>query len=204
MLSWGYRVNEDYFSSKYLIQSIAKALAMGGNYLLNVGPKPDGTFAKEDIDMLRTIGNWYHSVKVSYTGTEPASYLVNNENILATREGNNLYIHLVHDPKGRAIELNSITSVPLKAVLLNNGQVLTASRDQGARHWKQPLHDLRIRDIPVEAFYDRVMVIKLEFEVMLEAVQEVGRQTGDKARQGVLPEAAGKPGSASHRNPDIP
>jgi len=204
MLSWGYRVNEDYFSSKYLIQSIAKALAMGGNYLLNVGPKPDGTFAQEDIDILRTIGRWYQSVKVSYAGTEPVSYLLNNEDILTTREGNNLYIHLLHDPKGRAIELNPITTVPLKAILLNNGQVLTASRDQGARHWRQPLHHLRIRDIPVEAFYDRVMVIKLEFEAMLEAEQEVGRETGDKTRQEVLSEAAGKPGASSHRNPDIP
>ncbi|MDF2723908.1 MAG: hypothetical protein K0Q59_3583, partial [Paenibacillus sp.] len=47
--SWGYRDGEDYYTNKFLMQSIDKIMAMGGNYLLNVGPKPDGTIPEENI-----------------------------------------------------------------------------------------------------------------------------------------------------------
>ena len=45
--SWGYREGEDYYAHKFLMQSVDRILAMGGNYLLNVGPKADGTFPDE-------------------------------------------------------------------------------------------------------------------------------------------------------------
>src|ERR1041385_4188023 len=41
--SWGYRVDEDFYSDLFLMRSIDSVLAMGGNYLLNVGPGPDGS-----------------------------------------------------------------------------------------------------------------------------------------------------------------
>jgi alpha-L-fucosidase len=191
MLSWGYRDHEDHYSSKYLIQSIAKAMAMGGNYLLNVGPRPDGTFSPDDIEMLRKIGRWYSRVQEAYGQTIPASELILNEDVYITRAGNTLYVHFIADPKGRAVELRGIPLTPREAVLLNNGQVLTTTRDRGARHWKQPLHDLRIRDIPVESYYDQVMVIRLEFD------ECIAFSTSSL-------EHAQTSSSSAHRNPDIP
>ena len=41
--SWGYRRNEDYYTDAHLVRSIAVVLARGGNYLLNVGPRADGS-----------------------------------------------------------------------------------------------------------------------------------------------------------------
>ena len=43
MESWGYRKDEDYYTDRHLIRSIDRYLARDANYLLNVGPKPDGT-----------------------------------------------------------------------------------------------------------------------------------------------------------------
>ena len=43
MESWGFRIDENYFTPKYLMQSMGRVLCMDGNYLLNVGPKADGT-----------------------------------------------------------------------------------------------------------------------------------------------------------------
>ncbi|MCC2685144.1 MAG: glycoside hydrolase, family 29 (alpha-L-fucosidase), partial [Paenibacillaceae bacterium] len=73
--SWGYRANEDYYSDKFLMQSLDKILAMGGNYLLNVGPKADGTIAEENAAALRRIGLWYHKVKEAFQDAIPASYM---------------------------------------------------------------------------------------------------------------------------------
>jgi hypothetical protein len=43
MESWGYRKDEDYYTDRHLIRSIDRYLCRDANYLLNVGPKPDGT-----------------------------------------------------------------------------------------------------------------------------------------------------------------
>ena len=61
--SWCYRENEDYYSDLHLMRSIDKTLAKGGNYLLNVGPKADGTLPDEAVAILNRVSRWYHAVK---------------------------------------------------------------------------------------------------------------------------------------------
>jgi alpha-L-fucosidase len=65
--SWGYKVDEDYYNPKFIMQSIDKILAMGGNYMLNVGPKPDGALDERDTASLTRIGAWYQKVKEAIT-----------------------------------------------------------------------------------------------------------------------------------------
>jgi alpha-L-fucosidase len=57
--SWGYRRAEDFYSIRHIISSIDRIMAMGGSYLLNVGPAPDGTITPAYADRLRTVGDWY-------------------------------------------------------------------------------------------------------------------------------------------------
>ena len=83
--SWGYKLDEDYYSDKHLLQSIDKIMAMGANYLLNVGPKADGTIPRECRRTLRDIGRWIGQVKESLWGAEPASALTTNRNVMLTR-----------------------------------------------------------------------------------------------------------------------
>jgi hypothetical protein len=72
--SWGHRIDEDYYNPKYLMQSMDKIMAMGGNYLLNVGPKADGTFDERDMASLKRVGQWYHKVKEAFApDTYPAA-----------------------------------------------------------------------------------------------------------------------------------
>ena len=174
--SWGYKEDEDYYSHKYLMQSMDKILAMGGNYLLNVGPKPDGTIDEENIEALHVIGKWYLSVKEAFEGTYPASDMVETDEfamsevgklerdeVLVTKKGNNLYIHLFKDPQSAAIILKPLDIMPSRVTLLNNGDELEARVDVTPWHWKEkPL--LRVRRIPVNKFTDTVMIIKLEFD----------------------------------------
>ena len=175
--SWGYKEDEDYYSYKYLMQSIDKVLAMGGNYQLNVGPKPDGTIAEEDVRALEAIGKWYSTVKEAFVGTVPASWLVEKDEIvmgdgqktilrdefLVTRKGNTLYIHLYRDPQSTAIVLKPLDIMPKKAILLNNQQELEARVDVTPWHWREKPY-LRIRNLPVNELSDTVMIVKLEFD----------------------------------------
>ncbi len=40
---------------KTLLHNLVDIASKGGNYLLNIGPKEDGTFPQESIDRLRKL-----------------------------------------------------------------------------------------------------------------------------------------------------
>ena len=57
--TWGYKsYDHNWKSSKTLIRNLIDIASKGGNYLLNIGPKADGTFPEESIERLRDIGKW--------------------------------------------------------------------------------------------------------------------------------------------------
>jgi alpha-L-fucosidase len=56
--SWGWRDDNKWKSTETLIRNLVDIASKGGNYLLNVGPKPDGTFPEQSIDRLNEIGRW--------------------------------------------------------------------------------------------------------------------------------------------------
>ena len=56
---WGYiRHNPNMKSVTQLIQHLVNAAAGAGNYLLNVGPKADGTIPRECVTRLERMGDW--------------------------------------------------------------------------------------------------------------------------------------------------
>ena len=82
----------------------------------------DGTIPHEAAAILGRIGDWYHAVEESLEGVVPASHLTANRNVLLTRRGNTLYVHLCDDPVGEAVQLKPIAVAPRRATLLNTGR----------------------------------------------------------------------------------
>ena len=162
---WGYRADEDYFSLPYLIRSIHKIMAKGGNYLLDVGPKPDGTITEEAASLLRQIGKWYKSVKESFVDVEAASMLTKNRNLLLTQRGDTLYVHLFKEPETPAVYLPLITALPRRATLLNTGEKVEFEILATPRLAQQkPNRCLRLKNLPVSGAASVGLVVKLEFE----------------------------------------
>jgi len=57
--SWGYQPADTNYKTPFEIISIfADVVGMGGNLLLDIGPKADGTIPPEQIDILRQLGTW--------------------------------------------------------------------------------------------------------------------------------------------------
>lgn len=170
--SWGYKADEDYYSDRHLIYSIDKAMAKGGNYLLNVGPMADGTIPEEAVRILRTIGAWYEKVQESLLDVEPASHLIENRDVLLTRRGNTLYVHLHKFPTMKRVLLKPIAVAPKKAILLNTGEEVeisladlpTLHMGAGGRLIPEKQHYLRLRNLPVNEHAGTVLVVKLEFD----------------------------------------
>eukprot|EP01035_Chromulina_nebulosa_P067676 gene67676-92695_t len=57
--SWGFNITDrNYKSAKQLIQYMVNAAGRNANFLLNVGPKPDGNIQQQFVDTLKAIGDW--------------------------------------------------------------------------------------------------------------------------------------------------
>lgn len=57
--TWGFKKNDkNWKSSETLVHNLIDIAAKGGNYLLNIGPKSDGTIPGESVERLKEIGEW--------------------------------------------------------------------------------------------------------------------------------------------------
>jgi alpha-L-fucosidase len=57
--TWGYRTDDTNWKSPGQIAfKLVDIVSKGGNYLLNVGPMPDGVIPPASQDILRTVGRW--------------------------------------------------------------------------------------------------------------------------------------------------
>lgn len=162
--SWGYREGEDFYTDRHLLRSIDRYLVRDANYLLNVGPRPDGTIPAESASILRRIGKWYRSVKEALEEVEPASALTSNRQVMLTRRKNTLYVHLNQELTGDVVKLNPFNVEPRKAFLLNDGRKVDyVVRFSPSDHGRQKAW-LNLVNLPVNELCNTVPVIKLEFD----------------------------------------
>jgi alpha-L-fucosidase len=172
MESWGYRKDEDYYTDRHLLRSIDRYRARDANYLLNVGPKPDGTIPAESAAILRRIGRWYHAVRESLEGVQPASQLSANRMVMLTRRDRTLYVHLIQDPPGDGVKLKPINVLPKRATLLNTGKPVDFLVNLTPADHKEQKAYLRLMHLPVNKLANTVLVVKLEFDCPLEELAQ--------------------------------
>ena len=68
--SWGYQKKDTNFkSTRQCVRMLAECAGMGGNLLLDVGPKSDGTLQKEQVDVLKGLGRWAQKHSEALHGT---------------------------------------------------------------------------------------------------------------------------------------
>ena len=171
MESWGWRQDEDYYTNRYIFQSIAKYLARDANYVLNVGPQPDGVLPPEATGFLARTGEWYRKVKDAFEATVPASNLTSNREVLLTRRGNTLYVIQAATPRGNAVKLKPIAQLPRAAKLLNTGEPLQCSIDLvPSEHGNQGRY-LRLTNLPVNDNANTVLVARLDFDDLPEVIR---------------------------------
>ncbi len=174
--SWGWRKDEDYYRDAHLIRSIQKVMAKGGNYLLNVGARPDGTIDETSTAILRRIGKWFKTVRGSLIDVEQASALTSNREVALTRRGNTLYVHLIKEPETSAVLLPPLTLLPRRATLLNTGEAVGFDIADLPRLYKDnPNRCLRLKQLPIPESGTAGWVIQLDFD-RLPATPPRGRQ----------------------------
>jgi alpha-L-fucosidase len=90
--SWGFNRGDDAWKTpKTIVSNLATCARGGGNYLLNIGPKPDGSIPEESVTVLEAVGKWLETNGKAIYGTERGAFSWNT-NANYTRRGNTLYI----------------------------------------------------------------------------------------------------------------
>ena len=126
--SWGFnRADDNWKSSKTVVRNLITCVRGGGNYLLNVGPKPDGSIPESSVQVLTEVGQWmavngdtiYKSDLCQPARSTYASF---------TRTGNTLFMH-VHFWPGEDVAISGLMTKVKSVRLLKTGQELTFQQD---------------------------------------------------------------------------
>jgi alpha-L-fucosidase len=103
--SWGFNITDhNYKTVKELIHYLVNAASLNTNFLLNVGPMPNGVIQTEFQDTLNAIGKWMQVNGASIYGTRGAVTPTQEWGVV-TRKNGNLFVHIFKRPSSNFIFL---------------------------------------------------------------------------------------------------
>jgi alpha-L-fucosidase len=162
--SWGWsRHVPDRKTPAALLKCLITAASQEGNFLLNIGPMPDGSVDPKDAEPLKEIGKWLkiHGEAV-YGSQRYLPHYNRHWQGAYTRKGNTVYITLFRYSTEVPVPL--LEPMPVKATLLSNGQSLKLRPGYN--------RGFVIEGLPEEPPVSVQPVIKLEFAEPPRRVEE--------------------------------
>ena len=164
--SWGFnRADDQWKTSKTIVNNLITCARGGGNYLLNIGPEPDGSVPQPSIELLEAVGQWLDTNGKAIYGTERGN-LTQNASCNYSRRGNTLYIHVYnwpgHTPAAEwldfykpevVVAIGGLKPKVLSARVLKTGQKVEFTQDEFA---------FRLTGLPMTAPDQPATVIEVE------------------------------------------
>lgn len=100
--NWGWcKHDHNWKTSDNVLSTLAKCVSVNSNLVINVGPKPDGTWPEEADAIFADIAKWMKTNKQSIHGNGPANGTkmnpMNCEDYVFTKKGHDLYLHFLAD-----------------------------------------------------------------------------------------------------------
>ncbi|MFV0539630.1 MAG: alpha-L-fucosidase [Aestuariibaculum sp.] len=129
-LNWGYDNNDrNWKSSKDIIAMLSKTACRNSNFLLNVGPQPNGSLTPEELVRLEAVSKWMTLNSESIYGTDGSPFSNEYRWGSITSKNNKLYLHLFHWNGTSKIKLSGIANTIISASILSNGEVLAFNQN---------------------------------------------------------------------------
>jgi alpha-L-fucosidase len=150
--SWSYLAGDNNWkSTQQLVQNLVECARDGGNYLLDIGPRADGSVPEPSISRLRAIGTWLRNNGDAIYATQKCRFPHGNIGAY-TRKGNTLYAVIYFWP-GRTMTIGGVRFRVQSARLLATGAPV---------RFMQRGSQLIFLDLPAKAPDDPVTVIAVE------------------------------------------
>ena len=184
--SWGYQPYDNHYkSSNMIIRTLVDCISMGGNLLLDIGPKADGTIAPEQVKILKDLGRWTkknsEAIYGTQTGISPKHF---NGKTALSKDKKTLFLYLDYKTD-KGVLLTGIKSRVTAAQLVGGGQVKFANINDS---------DYMI-NIPLNDFDQDVTVVKVSFN---EPIDLIETENGAISLKDLFT-ANDKPNSASYK-----
>lgn len=159
--TWGFKKDDtNWKPTSILIQQMVQVSSRGGNYLLNIGPRADGSVPEPSVERLTQVGDWLKVNKDAVYGTGPSPFPYDLPWGIITTKPKKVFLHVFNWQKD--LTLFGLKSRVLKAVLLSGSRKLKFSQtnNAGADHYA-----LRLQLPPVAPDkYDSVIALDLAQE----------------------------------------
>jgi alpha-L-fucosidase len=94
--SWGFNLQDNRNKTiRQLIQYLVKAAGYNANFLLNVGPMPNGKIQPDHVELLKQMGNWLTANGETIYGTSGGPVTARDWGV-TTQKGNKVYLHILN------------------------------------------------------------------------------------------------------------
>ncbi|WP_273326061.1 alpha-L-fucosidase [Vallitalea guaymasensis] len=165
--SWGYVPDDNHYKSlNQLIRMFCDCITMGGNMLLDIGPKEDGTIVPEEEELLIGIGDWIRDNEEAIYGTKEGimtRYYLGGSTMSHDEE--TLYLFVYDNPKENVC-LKGLCNKVKKATVLHSGKELNYEIHGGVPWFNIP--GTIWFDLTPEDCHENVTVLKIEVEGKIE------------------------------------
>ncbi len=172
--SWGYQGNDkDYKTPDQIIRIFVDCISMGGNLLLDIGPKADGTIPAEQVAILEELGRWTNKHKEAIFNSKsglPAGHFYGPTSLSADRE--TLYLFLTQKPV-HPIVIKGLKN-PINRIRIVGEGTKLSHKVVGKAYWSE-VPGLLYIDIPVEKLDPQVTVIAIQLKGKIDLYREDGQ-----------------------------
>lgn len=113
--TWGYsRFDHEFKSLNELIWNLVSVVSRGGNFLLNIGPKVDGSLTPQTMDRMQGIGEWMAVNKEAILKCDMSPFGEVPWGAVTCSRENNLYLHVnreMFDKSAQKVIINKSLNV---------------------------------------------------------------------------------------------
>lgn len=108
------------------------AVSRGGNYLLNIGPEPDGSIPEQSIRLFKEIGAWLHTNGEAIYETTANPFPVEfNWGRVTKKNDDILYLFVYKKPENGLIELPCSFSDNVIETVLGRNEKIQITQESG-------------------------------------------------------------------------
>ncbi len=179
---WAYKPDDHYKSVTTIVHNLIKIRAKGGNYLLNVGPKADGSLPDAQVRILHELGRWMDRNAEAIHGTRP--WKTSREGdiwFVSNKKKDTIYVMLLKWPDAPQVTMEALSGVSVERIsMLGRSEALD---------WRQSEVGLTV-DMPSQKPSKHAWVLR------------IGLGSNGRPDRKSQPEAPGRPKARSHEQSD--